>query len=215
MSAGCARVQTQEWLSRTTNKVLWFHRRKELQSLEQELFEWTSRFDIRLVGLAPELKTVISPSSEEEENPGSRKALCSNRRMHRVQALAEEVLLRESQNLFVEDIPESLRKTDFRTSSGYSIVEFNGEQFILESRYFAFDNDYNLESLDYLLLKKDVGKFASSLNAIDSGVISLLKCIRYFHNSDPERPSFNLIHSLLFSPFPATAPTPKSLITTE
>ncbi|KAH7317317.1 hypothetical protein BKA65DRAFT_570888 [Rhexocercosporidium sp. MPI-PUGE-AT-0058] len=214
-TADCARVQTQEWLSRTTNKVLWFHRRKELQSLEQELFEWTSRFDIRLVGLAPELKAIISPSSEEEGNPGSGKALCSNRRMHRVQALAEEVLLRESRNLFLEDIPESLRKTDLRTGSGFSILEFNGEQVILESRYFARANDCDLESLDYRLLKEDVGRFASSLNAIDSGVVSLLKCIGYFHNPDPERPSFNLIHSLPFLLSPATAPTLKGLITAE
>lgn len=215
VSASCTRIQAQEWLSRATSKVLWFHRRKELQSLEQELFEWTSRFDIRLVGLPPELKTIISPIREEQDDAASGKALSSNRRMHRIQALAEETRLAESRDLFLENAPKTLQKTHLRTDSKYSILEFEGKQVILESRYFALANDSGPESLDYRLLKADVGRFASSLNAIDSGVVSLLKCVGYFYNPDPERPSFNLIHSLPFPPSPATAPTLKSLIATQ
>lgn len=215
VSASCARIQTQEWLSRATSKVLWFHRRKELQSLEQELFEWTSRFDIRLVGLPPELKTIISPIGEEQDDAVPGKALGSNRRMHRVQALAEEARLAESRDLFLENAPKTLCKTHLRTGSEYSILEFKGEQVILESRYFALASDSGPESLHYRLLKADVGRFASSLNAIDRGVVSLLKCVGYFYNPDPERPSFNLIHSLPFPPSPATAPTLRSLIAAQ
>ncbi|ERF73124.1 hypothetical protein EPUS_09122 [Endocarpon pusillum Z07020] len=187
--ASCARVQTQEWLSRASSKVLWFHRRKELQSLEQELFEWTSRFDIRLVGLPPELKTIISSISEEQDDAGSSKALCSNRRMHRVQALAEEARLAESRDLFLENVPKTLRKTHLRTGSEYSILEFKSEQVILESRYFALASDSGPRQIRVLT-----------------------QCHRQWH---PERPSFNLIHSLPFPPSPATATTLKSLVAAQ
>lgn len=135
--------------------------------------------------------------------------------MHRVQALAEEARLAECRDLFLENVPETLRKTHLRAGSEYSILEFKSEQVILESRYFAPANDADPELLNYRLLKADIGRFASSLNAIDSGVVSLLKCVGYFYNPDPERPSFNLIHSLPFLPSPATAPTLKSLIAAQ
>jgi hypothetical protein len=215
VNASCAQVQTTEWLSRTTSKVLWFHRRKDLQSLEQELFEWTSRFDIRLVGLPPEIKTVIGPMNNEDVGPGAGETFCSNQRMHRIQRLAEEARLSEPANLFLTDVPDTLRQPSRRAGeSEYSILNFDGQPVILESRYFPTTiRDSSPSSTDYRLLKADIGRFASSLNAIDNNIVPLLRCTGYFHNPDPSRPSFNLIHSL---PFPcSTAPTLKALISAE
>ncbi|CAI7633462.1 unnamed protein product [Penicillium manginii] len=58
-----SKIQGSGWLQRGRNQVLWISRRSELQELEAELYEWSNRFDIKLLALPADFK-FVSPASE-------------------------------------------------------------------------------------------------------------------------------------------------------
>jgi hypothetical protein len=60
------KIQPKGKLHDSVNHIMWLARRANLKELEKEIFEWTRRFDVRVLGLPMELRNIKKESSPQQ-----------------------------------------------------------------------------------------------------------------------------------------------------
>ncbi|RKK16562.1 hypothetical protein BFJ66_g10815 [Fusarium oxysporum f. sp. cepae] len=63
------KIRRKGLLNDIINRGMWIVRRADLKELEREIYAWTQRFDVRVLGLPTELRAIIPSSSIEVEAP--------------------------------------------------------------------------------------------------------------------------------------------------
>jgi hypothetical protein len=214
VTSSARKIQSKTWLGKEANKVLWWHRQSELQKLEEELFEWTRRLDLRLVAVPQELKNVIKLDSEGLQSAANASSpnFIASTRIQQLQHATSEVRASRIDSLYAESPPENLKNVlNSNDGEGFRTAVVDGETLLIERRFHV----HAVDSGRWLDLRKDLGDFVSALHCLDSTTVSLLHCKSFFHNSSNAiKPSFNLVHTLPFSLESSYPPTLKSLITT-
>merc|ERR1712225_213760 len=58
------KIERKGWLKDGLQQVMWMARRADLKEMEKEIFEWTKRFDVRVLGLPRHnlLETIFQPA---------------------------------------------------------------------------------------------------------------------------------------------------------
>ncbi len=214
VTSSARKIQSKSWLGKEANKVLWWHRQSDLQKLEQELFEWTRRLDLRLVAVPQELKSVIKLDSEGLQSTANASTpnFVASTRIQRLQHATSQARATRIDSLYAEKPAQALKNITNPSDGGrFHTAVVEGETLLVERRF----HGHPLDSTPWLGLRNELGGFVSALHCLDSTTVSLLHCKSFFHDSsNPIRPSFNLVHAL---PFPLDKPSPrtlKSLITT-
>lgn len=184
--ASSGKLQAKGWLGKSMNRVLWIARQNELKELEREIYEWTNRFDVRLLALPTELVTVI-PQLQEGDAP---KLLRSASRIREFQELSAKAQGELAQKLLLDSVPAEL----VQVPESYKEITFDGQPVLLESRHY----DSKEEPKRIAQLKSDLGVLAATLNCLDtdSGV-NLLRTKSYFQQDSGSR--FVLVQELPYS----------------
>jgi hypothetical protein len=197
-----SKVETNGWVRKEWNRVIWLHYKKDLVQLEQELFEWTSRFDLRLVALPEGLRAVI-----HLEDPTAKHAprLATKLRIDKYLTSSEQdkaklessMFIKDPKNAvsFLSDIPSRRRIAAYQQKS--SIVEYKPH-----ATWILHDKKALKEA------REIVRTLAGALSFVDPTVTGLLRCVGYFHENDPNNPRFGLVYS---TPFSITQKNPTNL----
>ena len=213
VTSSARKIQSKNWLGKEVNKVLWWHRQSDLEKLEQELFEWTRRLDLRLVAVPEELKNVIKLDSEGLQSAANASSpnFVASTRIQQLQHATSEARRARIDSLYADNPPEALRNVASPScGQKFCTAVVDGETVLIERRF----HSHAVNSTPWLDLRKELGEFVSALHCLDSTTVSLLHCKSFFHDgSNPLLGSFNLVHTLPFSPEKSCPATLKSLIT--
>ena len=110
VTSSARKIQSKNWLGKEANNVLWWHRQPELEKLEQELFEWTRRLDLRLVAVPQQMKNVIKLDSEGLQSAAnvSSPNFIASRRIQQLQHTTSQARTARIDSLYMEKPPETL-----------------------------------------------------------------------------------------------------------
>ncbi|OTA61544.1 hypothetical protein K449DRAFT_395607 [Hypoxylon sp. EC38] len=181
VSASFAKIQASGLLRQAINQGLWVVRRRDLKELEQELNEWTNRFDVRLLGLPPEIKNIIPiRSTFTGEAASTTHMVESNSRMREFSSLAFKAKEQRISELLCNPPDQILRAIgddpDFRSR----IFRVGSQQLVLTSRHFL--PNVAPGSKEFQRFMSDLGEFAAALHVLDQATdVSLLKVEYFFY----------------------------------
>ena len=213
VTSSARKIQSKNWLGKEVNKVLWWHRQSEFEKLEQELFEWTRRLDLRLVAVPEELKEVIKLDTDGLQNAATASSpnFVASTRIQKLQHATSEARKARIDSLYAENPPEALKDlVNPSSSQRFCTAVVDGETVLIERRF----HSHVINSTPWLDLRKELGEFVSALHCLDSTTVSLLHCKSFFHDDSVAMLGrFNLVHSLPYSLEKRNPPTLKSLIT--
>jgi hypothetical protein len=193
IAAKRSKIETNGWLKKEWNRVRWVHYKKDLVALEQELFEWTSRFDLRLVALPERLKAVI-----HLDEPTAKHAprLATKFRIDQYLASSEQDKRKLGLSMLIKS---PMTEVSFlsQTPSRRQIATYKQNTVIVEYKPHATWILQDEEKLKET--KQIVSTLASALSFVDPTVTGLLRCAGYFHEEDPNNPRFALVYNTPFS----------------
>lgn len=201
-----SRIETNGWLGTQWNRALWIHYKKDLTALEQELFEWTNRFDLRLVAMPPALKNLI-----HLDDPSTRSAprLAMQRRIEKYLALSPAGKNKIKDDLVVTD-PSSAITFLPNPPSRRMTATYNSKTVIVE---YKPHGDQLLSDPAKLQEATDVvSELAGALSVVDPTLIGLLPCTGFFHSDDLDNPRFGFLYAVPFSIGNSNPPTIKDLL---
>ncbi len=192
------KIQRKGLLGNAFNRGMWIARREDLLEMEREIFEWTRRFDVRVLGLPPQLRTIIPAVSAEDaaEVPA---VVRSNARLQEFVALASEAKQSRAGAMLLES-PDTLASTITSMGDISSLpISYQGDELVFASRKVSSDTISGTKSFNDL--KSDLGELAAALNCLDPAAdIRLLKVEFYFYHEDT--------HQFLFAqkpPYPTVS----------
>lgn len=203
------KIQSKNRIQRGLNKALWWHREEEVRELEEELFEWTTRLDLRLVGLPTELKTVIK--LDDDLSSSSMPNFTASVHIQSLWKVTEKASQALDNSIFHTEVEGFVSNAVPSNTGRFSVVESEGSQYLVERRL----HDFVKESDRWKELKAGLIRLASALHCLDGTTVSLLHCHYLFEDArDPRQLNFTLINSLPFRVDDARPPlTLKGLIT--
>lgn len=207
VSGSLAKIQASGFWGRTINQGLWVARRGSLKELEQELHEWTNRFDIRLLGLPPEIRDII-PATPVSSFPVSSTLsrastlvaeapaavlLNSNFKMQQFAKLASHSKRQKVAQLEREPPAALLRELEVNGDGAmFGPLFIESQQYILATRPCPPAIDPGTDR--FRGFKSDVGEFAAALHMLDPNTnICLLKVEYFFY--EPQKNRFLFVHT--------------------
>lgn len=164
------------------NRGMWIARQADLKEMEKEVYEWTKRFDVRVLGLPIELRAVI-PASPEARPPTVIKSNTRLREFLELATSSQEMRAREMISENSLELAEAItRLGDFC----FRPVQREGKQLIFASRQVSHTVSPQTPSFDKL--QSEMGMLAAALNCLDSAAdIRLLKVESFFYHANTRR----------------------------
>ncbi len=185
--ANFAKIQASGFWKRTINQSLWLARRKDLVDLEHELNEWTNRFDIRLLGLPPELKTIIPATSiAARDGVSAPIVLQSSLRMQQFAGLAAKAKQQQIALLRRDPPDDLLHDIEKMPGDLCKILQADARQAIITSRPFppGISPGHN----EFQRFMSDISELAAALHVLDSDAgVCLLKVEYFFYHIETRR----------------------------
>ncbi|KAI0170412.1 hypothetical protein BJ166DRAFT_515944 [Pestalotiopsis sp. NC0098] len=187
-TASFLKMQASGFWRRAANQGLYFWRRNGLKQIQHDLREWTQRFEVRLLGLPPELRTILpaasghGDSSSEAAAPNMmRPLLLSNTRLQKFKALTSEAKRQRIDELRCDTPPKIVQ--DEVDEGFYPVaIEVESGQSILTSRQLPPSVTPETKEFEKILL--DLGELSAALHCLDPHLgIGLLQVEYYFYDS--------------------------------
>ncbi|KFY71030.1 hypothetical protein V499_08768 [Pseudogymnoascus sp. VKM F-103] len=176
------KIERKGWLHDSIRHAAWIARRSDLKEMEKEMFEWTRRFDVRLLGLPKELRNIIPAASagDEARLPA---VVRSNNRLKEFLYLASNAKQTRVRDMLLEDSVELASLVTRRGDVSLQPLQYGTEQIIFASRRVPpgrMPGTPNFHSMAY-----EMGELAAALNCLDPAAdIRLLKVEFYFYHAD-------------------------------
>lgn len=195
-----SKIERKGFLAGIINRGMWVARKADLEDLEKELFDWTQRFDVRVLGLPPEIKTIIPTAPDA--NPS--RVLKSHNRLSRFLELESSAKRARANQMRLEhENIDAVSAAWVKISAGpvYPCPPVSDEdkQVIFATRKVSstlLPGTRLFNDLDF-----EVGVLAAALNCLDPDTdIRLLRVESYFYHH--ERREFIFKH---ISPHPVTS----------
>ncbi|KAI1097308.1 hypothetical protein F4804DRAFT_351835 [Jackrogersella minutella] len=187
VSSSFTKIQASGILRQTINQGLWVARRSSLKELEQELNQWTNRFEVRLLGLPPEIKTIIPFTPTTISNDASTThVLESNSRMQKFASLTTKAKEQQITSLMREPPRKLLQAIKQYPHSTTLVIRVQSQQFIITSRPFPPDIIPGTE--EFQRFTSDIGELAAALHVLDPTTnIPLLRVEYFFYDVHTKR----------------------------
>jgi hypothetical protein len=141
ITAMAERIQSKNRIQRGLNKALWWRREGEVRQREEELFEWTTRLDLRLVGLPTDLKTVM-----KLDNDQSSKSMPNVTASVYIQSLwkgTEKASQAWNSSVFRPEAEDIIRNAVPWDAGRFCTAESEGTQYLVERRPHDFVKESN------------------------------------------------------------------------
>lgn len=176
------KIERKGWLHDSIRRAAWIARRADLKDMEKEMFEWTRRFNVRLLGLPPELRKIIpATSGGDEARPPA--VVRSNNRLKEFLALALNAKQTRVKDMLLEDSDELASKITRRGDVSFQPLQYGTEQIIFASRRVPSGRVPGTSAFQSMVY--EMGELAAALNCLDPAAdIRLLKVEYYFYHAD-------------------------------
>lgn len=189
------KIRREGFLETSFNRAMWVARRADLKELEREIYEWTRRFDVRVLGLPPELRTFI-PATLSGEVPA---VVRVHDRLEKYVALTAQAKQSDGKKLLMKNSNELASLITALGDISSLPVEYEEDELVFASREVAVDSVPGTPYYD--ALEADLGGLAGALNCLDPAAdIRLLKVEYYFYHENTRR--FLFAHK---TPYPTTS----------
>ncbi|KAF7514254.1 hypothetical protein GJ744_000024 [Endocarpon pusillum] len=173
-------------------QLTWWHYRLKVQQLQQELHEWAESFDVRLMSLPDDMKTVMKVAQDEKPVMVATKERIESV-LARIQAEMEAS--DGMDGLFINDhenrISIGASSTTFRHTA-----TFDNTPVILEYR--PYETSLLTSGCEELLEKRtlDQTKLAYILSSLQSSNLGLPRCLGFYDVSDTMSPYFVHVYEM-------------------
>jgi hypothetical protein len=185
------KIERKRLMKSTFNRIMWMARRADLQDMEKELFDWTRRFDVRVLGLPPEIRTIIPATAAEDQEVEPPAVVRSNKRLQEFLALGPSSKKALANKMLLKDSTEVASKIEGRRDISFLPVQNGSEQTIFAAR--QIPPNIGEGTVEFQDLVSDMGELAAALNCLDPAAdIKLLKVEYYFYHTPSKQ--FLLAH---------------------
>jgi hypothetical protein len=176
------KIERKGWLHDSIGRAVWAMRRAELKGMQMEIHEWTKRFDVRLLGLPPELRIIIPDASGGNEAIPSA-VVRSNNRLKEFLALTSNDKQTRAKDMILEDSDELASKITHGRDVCFQPLQYGAKQIIFASRKVPIQRIPGTS--DFQRMASEMGKLAATLNCLDPAAdIRLLKVEYYFYHAE-------------------------------
>jgi len=176
------KIERKGWLHDGVKQIMWITRRADLKEMEKEIFEWTKRFDVRVLGLPLVLRSIIpTAAAGDEVRPPA--VVRSNNRLKEFLVLASNAKQTRVKDMLLEPPDELASQITLRSDISFQPLQYGTEQIIFASRRVPPERVPGTP--DFQSMVSDMGELAAALNCLDPAAdIRLLKVEFYFHHAD-------------------------------
>ncbi|KAI0858828.1 hypothetical protein F4860DRAFT_484886 [Xylaria cubensis] len=189
------KIQRKGLLNNVVNRGMWITRQADLKEMEAEVYEWTRRFDVRVLGLPQKLRASI-PSSVELEPPS---IIRSHDRLRHFLDLTSNIKKKQVKMKRLENSEQLAAKITARGDACFLPMQEGDRQLIFASRSVSpliISAPPIFNKLEF-----EMGMLAAALSCFDWDTgIRLLRVESYFYHRDLKQ--FIFIH---VSPFPVVS----------
>jgi hypothetical protein len=176
------KIERRGLLHGIVSRGTWIARRADLQEMEREVYDWTKRFDVRVLGLPSKLRTII-PATDEVDAPAVVK---SNNRLQEFVDLALDAQQTRANEMLLKSSDELASKITSWGDISFLPLENGPEQLIFASR--KVSPAVVPGTRDFDKLQMEMGVLAAALNCLGpAGDIRLLKTEYYFYHADSKQ----------------------------
>ncbi|KAG4437171.1 hypothetical protein IFR05_007327 [Cadophora sp. M221] len=175
------KIERKGWLQDGFNQVMWIARRADLKEMEREIFEWTKRFDVRVLGLPRQLRSIIpiDAAGDEVKAPA---VVRSNKRLQEFLTLASSSKQMRAKDMLLENIDGLTSTITSRSDISFLPLQQGTEQIIFASR--RVPSWIIPGTPEFQNMVCDMGELAAALHCLDPAAdIRLLKVEYFFHHA--------------------------------
>ncbi|KAL7926016.1 hypothetical protein ACQKWADRAFT_309623 [Trichoderma austrokoningii] len=174
-----SKIKRKGLLNGILNRGMWVARQAELKVMEREIYAWTQRFDVRVLGLPPELRAII-PTGAETGPPAVVK---SSNRLRGFLDLASSTKQTRAKDMRLEDSDNFAKKIIGRGSFCFLPLQEGDRQLVFASRKVSQEVVFGTPAFEQL--EFDMGVLAAALNCLDATTdIRLLKVESFFYHAE-------------------------------
>ncbi|KAI1121903.1 hypothetical protein F5Y10DRAFT_282130 [Nemania abortiva] len=189
------KLKRKGFLSGIVNRGMWIARQADLKEMEAEVYAWTRRFDVRVLGLPQELNSVIPVGVDT--SPG---VVRSNKKLQDFLNLPLSRKTEQARSKRLENSKQLADRIMHRGGACFFPIQEGNKQLICASRRVPLEATPGSPS--FLKLEHELGVLSAALGCIDSDAdIRLLSVDSYFYHEDTNQ--FLFTHVL---PYPIFAP---------
>lgn len=192
------KLERRGWLRKTVNQSMWINREKEFKELEREVFDWTQRFNVRILGLPTEIRTTL-PTTTGETQATQPEILKSSDRILALTRLAENEKEARIRQMLLEDTDDVVSEIARTEELDSFPLQLGDKQLIFSSRTVALG--VLPGTARFIRTSFDAGALAAALHCLDATAgVHLLRVEYYFYHA--ERHQFFFAHT---PPYPVKA----------
>lgn len=159
------------------NRGMWIAHQTELKEMEHEIFTWTQRFDVHVLGLPQELQAVIPASSEE----GAPAIISSHDKLRRFLDLPLHDKVTQAMEMRLKDSSELAAKVASLGELSFLPITQGDKQLVLASR--NIPSTVNPQDPSFHKLESDMGLLAAALSCLDPAAnVRLLRVESFFYH---------------------------------
>lgn len=186
------KIERKGFLSTTINRALWIRRKSELLELEREVYDWTDRFGVRVLGLPKEFKHVLPASQGERSDVQVPAVVKSSAKLQSFLALTADAKNRQAKAMLLKDPGDILSEITSVGDVSSLPLEHNNEQLIFSSRTVTANVRPGTQAFGNL--ESDLGELSAALSCLDPSTtdVRLLSVEYYFY--DPNNAQFLFAH---------------------
>lgn len=173
------KIKRKGFLHSVVNRGMWIARQADLKEMANEVYTWTQRFDVRVLGLPPELRTVIPTTSEA----GPPTVVRSNNRLRAFLDLASSSKTTRARKMRLTNPGDIATRITNSGDSCFLPMQEGDKQLILASRWVS--SAVRPESPLFDKLEYEMGVLAAALNCLDPAAdLRLLRMESFFYHAD-------------------------------
>lgn len=173
------KIERKGLLHGAINRGIWIARQADLHEMEREVYDWTRRFDVRVLGLPPELRTLIPVTGSVKPTSIMR----SNNRLRGFLKLASMDKTAQATEMRLEDSGELAAEITSLGDVSFMPLEYEDKQFIFASR--PVPSAVRPRTSLFDKLDAEMGMLAAALNCLEPDAdIRLLKVEKYFYHAE-------------------------------
>ncbi|KAI1198475.1 hypothetical protein F5X97DRAFT_299258 [Nemania serpens] len=189
------KIQRKGLINNVINRGMWIARQADLKEMEAEVYEWTRRFDVRVLGLPQKLRASI-PAGVDVEPPS---VIRSNNRLRSFLDLTSPVMKKQARMKRLENSDKLAARITARGEACFLPMQEGDKQLLFASR--SVSPAIIPETPVFDKLEFEMGMLAAALSCLDRDTgIRLLRVESYFYHAGLNQ--FVFIH---VAPYPVVS----------